>query len=363
MWLATKYAAGKPLPDLGLVKNELGGSISDAILYRQLIGKHPEVELGPDQEISNHFSRLKAAERNFQARRNPDLERREKAREQGKLRPLAPVEPDTNASSWVTGPSTDSPTTPAGLPQRIPGWFTGGAMDTPPPGYGVPPMPKRTPGDSMRSPNSPSYAPKQQSLQDWVSWLGDQGITLNQALQRPDAANNQVPPPPRPRGQDIWAPFVPRGLRPATPPPQNPSGVGALVDKVKGLFGPRKRTASTVVAEYIEGVLIELGEMPRKTASRVHDVMTGDGWSHHESGSGDWYQKQIGDKVHRIIRQEDGWIHNSGPTADDMTGIPFMTDDIHNAIMRANRGKVQVGFKPPPISQQNFSSNSWSDER
>lgn len=335
MWLATKEAASRgsrdiPLPDLGTVKKELNGSLEDAIKYRNLYQDHPHVERGPDQKISDHYTKLKAAEADRQGARNVDMERRQRAREEGKLRPLGPVEPDTSMTSWVTEPRAATSPASNGLPGRIPGWYTGDAWDAPPPGYGTPPMPRRTPGDSMRPSHGPSYAPKQQSTEDWIQWLRGKGITVDDTLQRPDAAR-----PPAPK---------------EAPRP-----------------GRHRRAVSAIVTGYIEG----LGEMPSKTASRLHDTMTNDGWNYHESGSGNWYQKKIGDKVHVIIRQPDGWIHNSGPADQapdehgqyEMTGTPFMTDDINNAIMRANRGKVQVGFKPPPIGHQNLSSNSWSDER
>lgn len=344
MWLATKYADSRgskdiPLPDLGTVKKELGDSLEDAIKYRKLYQDHPHVERGSDS-ISDHYTKLKAAEADRQGARNVDMERRQRAREEGKLRPLGPAEPDTSMTSWVTEPRAPSPTTPAGLPGRIPGWYTGDAMDAPPPGYGTPPMPKRSPGDSMRPSHGPSYAPKPQSIKDWVQWLRGKGISVDHSLQRPDAARPPAPqeaPPPMLRGHDIWGEF--------TKP------------------GRHRRAASAIVTGFIEGVLFDLGEMLRKTASRLHDTMTGEGWSHHESGSGNWYQKKIGDKVHVIVRQPDGWIHNYGPDENNMGDNHMMFDDIQGALMRANRGNVQVGFRPPPIGQQNFSSNSWSDER
>jgi hypothetical protein len=329
VWLATKYAADRTnLPPLAL--DELG--MQDAIKYRRLVDQHEDVRRAPGEAISDHYSRLQHAHDQW---RNADTTDADRRAVDPRAKPV--VDEAAKTPAWATrfqetAPVAPSPTSPAGLPQRIPGWYTGDAMDAPPPGYGTPPMPKRNPGDSMRPSHGPSYAPKSQSIKDWVQGLLEKGISVDHNLQRPDAVNATRSPAPMLRGHDIWGEF--------TKP------------------GRHRRAASAIVTGFIEG----LGEMPRKTAS-VHKVLTDDGWSYHESGSGNWYQKKIGDKVHVIHRQPDGWIHNSGPTADDMTGTPLMTDDIHNAIMRANRGNVQVGFKPPPIGHQNLSSNSWSDER
>jgi hypothetical protein len=171
MWLATKVAArrkgesgdstGPRVPPMHVRQNQLG--LEGAIEYRQLFEKHPDVELGPDETLEHHLSRLRAAEKVWGESPSPDADRRKRAREEGKLRPLEPTESDPDMASWVT---QQGPTDLKGMPQRIPGWYTGDALDAPPPGYGIPPTSRRDPGATLRSPVSPTHAPPQRSMQD-----------------------------------------------------------------------------------------------------------------------------------------------------------------------------------------------------
>lgn len=340
MWLATKQAARRrrgdpdPLPDIGLVQNELG-NLPDAILYRQLVTKYPNVERGPDQTISNHFERLKRAEQDFQAAQQPDVQRRQRDQERGMLRAPAPDAAPDLSMPWIGQLPTNPVTDLKGLPQRIPGWFTGDAMDQAPPDYGTPPMSRRDPMATLRAPVSPTFAPPRQSHEDWIRGLADKGIFLDPEGRRMSPEDMALPHRPV-RGQDIWRDF-------ARPSP----------------YAGRHRAAKVVVA-YITNVL----------SNHTHDVMTGEGgWAFNNSGN--YYHKRIGDKIHILAKEPDGWIHNTGPADQEpdeygdyeLTGFPVSFANLQDAVMHAHRSKPQVGFKPPAVDRQSLSSTSWSDER
>lgn len=326
MWLATKLAAGKPkIPPLAMLQDQLGNT-EDAILYRRLAEDHPQVERGPDETLSDHFSRLKSAQESWRARDTTDATRR---RRDPRTKPAKGKKP---TKSWGTDLPEFRP--PSGLPQRDPGFFTSPVSQSRE--FGVPPLPKRDPGASLRAPVTPSAVPSPQSMNDWMKWLADKGIYLDSDGRRRTEPRRAL------TGPEIWHPFT----RPAPEP----------------AYAGRHRAARAAAASYIKSVLDREAVEIIRLAGSVHDTMTGEGWSYHESGSGDWYQKKIGDKVHVIVRQDDGWIHNSGPTENEMTGMPIMFNDLQGALMHVNRGKPQVGFRPPPPHQQSLSSNSWSDE-
>lgn len=354
MWLALRYFAdqrvasmllepklgvsrpvGAPsdLPDLGLIVKELG-SAADGILYRRLLQHHPDVVRGPDEEMGHHFSRLKRADAELRARNLGDAARRAEDPRLTHGKP-ATAPPKSNAT-WVTSPAPNpTPSSSLGLPQRIPGWFTGDAIDAAPPDWGTPRMPQRTPGATPGPWRSTAYPP-QQTHEEWLRGLADKGIFVDQQTGR-RMTPEQMQPPQRPRrGHDIWSDFI-------TSEP----------------YAGRHRAARVVTA-YISGLL-----------ANVQDALTGDGWTR-GPGSGEWYQKKMGDKLHVLVREPDGgWIHNTGPldgTPDEygdpeVTGQPMSFMDLQSALMHAHRGKVQVGFKPPPPPGPNDHArlSSWSE--
>lgn len=203
MWLATKLAEAKPpakLPDLAVAIRELGDPPS-ASLYRKLFERYPRVKRGPDEDMSNHFSRLKREDAAWRAKDTTEADRRAQD-------PRARVqEPDQDAKipAWVSTPSAPapSPASSLGMPQRIPGWFTGDAMDAPPPDYGTPPMSRRTPGAGY----SPKYAPERPTHEEWVRGLADKGIFLDADGRRMTPEQMQLPHRPV-RGHDIWESFT-----------------------------------------------------------------------------------------------------------------------------------------------------------
>lgn len=195
-------------------------------------------------------------------------------------------------------------------------------------------------------------------MQDWVNWLRDKGINVNHSLMRPDAAQ-MIDRGPMPIGQDIWRDFVGPTTNESLHQhlkelPQDQGGLGrSLTQRVKDLFGGRRVRASAIVTDYINEVLV--GEvLPAKTADagddavaafwRRHKAMTDAGWKFHESGTGNHYEKKIGDKTHRIMgdnhQGQNGWTHSvSGQ-------IPAFYTDIRDALMHAHSGQQQAGFAP-----------------
>lgn len=349
MWLAAKNASKKPprrkvLPVAPMAVRQKQLGVEGAIEYRKLFENHPDVERGPDEDLQHHYERLKVAEKAYQDEvSSPIQERRQQAREEGKLR--APVFEENPTDAWVgqlpTGAPEPAPPVVSdlkGMPQRIPGWFTGDAMDSAPPGYGVPPMSRRTPGAKLRGPTSPNAAPLRQTRDEWLKGLADKGIYLNGDGTRMTPEEMVLPSRPGspvPRGHDIWSDLIDR---PAT---------------------PGRHRAAMVVTAYIR-------ELLPKNAAGVHEGLLGDDWQHR----GNYYHKTIGDKIHVLVPEGGGWIHNTGPVGGasneygdpEMTGTPVMFDDLQTALMHANRGQVQVGFRPPPVNRQSLSSNSWSEQ-
>ncbi len=348
MWLAIKEAAGKKKPpSLSLLRDQLGGT-SNAILYRRLFEDHPEVERGSEEEVSSHFSRLQRAQQQWRDRDTTDIDRR-------RMDPRAQVSEDPGAKppAWTTlgepEPEPDyGPRDLKGMPQRIPGWFTGDAMDAPPPGYGTPPMSRRDPGATMRSPESPSARPRQQSMQDWINWLGTKGIVVDDNGMRAQPAG---PLPHRPlTGPQIWQPFIgpttdesyAQHLREL---PEDQGGLGkSWRQRAKDMFS--RRRSSVAVTDYIKSILVTAG---------ARESMESDGWTvRSNSGGGiEHYSKQIGDNIHLIVPQPGGWIHNFAPANspvnewgeyEQMSSNPRWHDRLEDAVMSAN-GSSQVGFK------------------
>jgi hypothetical protein len=357
MWLALKYAAGRAkLPTDAMLADQLG-TPEDARRYKRLVRDYPEVERGPDQEISAHYQALKHAH---------DRENAEVGESAG-----VPVKGDRGMArspedlgmkrrppppqrSWIRDPDeiaaeqASTPTDLQGMPQRIPGQWVGPTeMGGMPPRSFIPgggDLPKRQPGRYTAPVGySPGAGPQPQSRDEWMRGLADKGIYLNGDGSRMTPEQMALPRrmgPPAPRGRDIWSDLIDR---PASYP-------------------GRHRAAKVVVA-YITSVI-----------AGSHDTMTADGWELRGNngqppplGSGAWYQKTIGDKTHVIARDGGDWIHNSGP-ADaepneygdpEMTGTPRGFSQLGDAVMHAKRGTDQVGFRAvPPTAIHRFNS-TW----
>jgi len=340
MWLAIKLAAGRAKMPLDTLLVDQLGSSEDARRYKRWVRDYPEIERGPDQDISSHYQALKKA---FED------ENSEVDEDHGVIDAMRGRRPSTVPAEVIPSKHIRSQqeieaerererfSVPKGMPQRNPGWFTGDAEDVPPPGYGVPPMSRRDPGATLRAPVSPSGRP-QQSHEDWVRWLAGKGIYLGPDGRRMSPEDMVLPRRPL-TGPQIWQPFT----RPATKPD----------------YAGRHRAAMlAVIARYIE-------------AGKAHDTMDADGWElHGDGGLGSWYHKNIEDKTHVIARDGDGWIHNSGPVDGEpneygdpeMTGTPMFFDSLGDAVMHAKRGKVQVGFSTKK-SPSTVPDSSYHPER
>lgn len=409
MWLAIRYAAAKTKPPIGTMlpsmairDKQLG--FDGAVEYRELFQRHPDVERGPDEELEHHLNRLRAVDRIRTATRKPGG--RGRGRSPGGAVSVNPTTlddladydrlkrkyPDVPAPEFDTyglpdevshlkalrereqqeqapRPPEHVPPDLKGMPQRIPGWFTGDAMDAPPPGWGIPPMSRRDPGATMRSPVSPTARPQQQSMEDWIKWLGDKGIVVDDNGMRVDPAG---PLPHRPlTGPQIWQPFVDsttdesyaQYLREL---PENQGGLGkSWRQRAKEMLG--RRRASAITVDYIKGILVTAG---------VHDKMEENGWTVHMSGGGlSHYSKQIGDRIHVIVPDEDGWVHNSAPADspvnewgeyEQMGTTPIGHKTLTDAVMSAERGgKIQVGFgvKKNPMTVEDSSYHPERTEK
>lgn len=260
MWLSIKEAAGraKPKSAVGpamdkMVRDELG--LQGAIHYNRLLDRFPpdeapEAQRGPDETISDHYSRLK---------RTLDEERAAYERDRGAPK-IAPVREraleDEPTPEWLQLKQKAEEAAPPRKPgQREPGWHTSPGSESY--GYGVPPEPVAGPLTNTGIPPGGPQSP-QQTMQQWLADMRGRGITLNHSLQRPDAAN--VYQAPRPMGRDIWAPFI----GPSTDSSYatrtreaDEGGLGkSLKQRVKDKF--RSRKASSVVTDYIEGILVDM---------------------------------------------------------------------------------------------------------
>lgn len=327
MWLGLRLAAGRAkMPSDALLVGQLG-SPEAARQYKRWVRDYPEVERGPDQEISAHFQALKAA---FE---QENAEVGEKAPAPRRMREPTPDLPSRRVKpSWVRSPQelvaeqvgVPLTTDLKGMPQRIPGWFTGDSVDKSPPGYEVPnPLPRRDPGLAVRPYQVP---PSRPTHEEWVRSLAEKGIHLN-----PDGT--RMAPPVRslpPRGHDIWADLVDR----------------------KPEYQPRHRAAKVVIA-YVTSVLGSDDYVARWY--KRHNAMTGLGWEFHESGTGNSYEKEINGKRHRIVGDSvgdvKGWMHYADGE------IPQFYDNIGDAVLHSMRGHGMAGFsvgKRPAIEDSSY---------
>jgi hypothetical protein len=106
-----------------------------------------------------------------------------------------------------------------------------------------------------------------------------------------------------------------------------------------------------VVVAYVRRVLTEDDAIAQFW--RRHNAMLGNGWEHHESGSGNWYEKKIGDKTHRIMNDtmgdQQGWTHH-------VTGeTPKFYDDLHDALLHASTGQMQASLVQKPTTIEDSS--------
>ena len=346
----------KPVDKLHI--NELG--TQGAIHYRRLLGRfpssrYPEAQIGPDETIEHHYSRLKSLLNDELSPGQAELSR---AREKGKLSPQTTYEETVSkpiSQPWVGDLPTGAPAASdlKGLPTRIPGQYTTGNPEfgtKPFSGYELPPE-----GQPLHTgPRTPMRAPQQQSMQDWISFLRGKGITLNHQLMRPDAVQMQGP---MPQGHDIWSDFV----GPTTPEsyyqtlkdaPAGPNTFGkSWKQKAQDLF--RRRRSSTIVNEYISGVLT--GDvLPALTAA----VNPGPGW---RTEDGENFYKEFGDRTHVLSRQPDSWAWNTGPTGKfdeygdpEMDGNPRFFDTLESALLHINQVPNQrIRAVPPSQWRQN----------
>lgn len=406
MWLAARYGAGKArMPSDALLVDQLGSG-EDARLYKKLVRDYPEIERGPDQEIAEHYNRLKSAfekenvevgegssgapkprgvPKRYMTFDDPDYEWPTiEERTEPRNVPMAIRTPEELAAEQ--GEGVEPPPPPANdLPRRVPrnrplaprdpGWYVSPESESA--GYGVPPMPRRTPGDSMRPSSGPGYAPPQKSMDDWINWLRSKGIEIDPTtLQRPDAVRTL--PPPRPRaltGPEIWMPFVNQSggdladsyLRDL---PESAGGLGkSWKQRFKDLRN--RRRASAEVVDYIEGVLVKVAADVDEDGFSIpgyHTTMMDDDWGFHGAYPGQfgsWYHKPIGDRIHVIVNQGPGdWLYNSAPVGSEPNEYdeypvdqnPQGFTDLRDAVLHANRGQ-QIGIRARPISP---TSPSWN---
>lgn len=315
MWLATKHAAvtkgrGRQAP---VPVNPT--TLKDLDEYNALREEFPDVEAPsadmygqPDQVA--HLKLLRELKQ--QAEMEPE--------------PPAPDEPSSPPSDLPRRVPRNRP-----LAERDPGWYV--SPESQSAGYGVPPMPRRRPGDSLRPSHGPGYAPPQQSIQDWVRWLRSKGIEVDHTLQRPDAAR---PHRGYTTGPEIWMPFV----------------------DAPGYSGRQ------MVAAFIK----------RAISDRSHQTMLDGGWTFHggqyPGQMGSWYQKTIGDRTHVIVKDDD-WIHNSAPAGSEPNEFgelpvdqnPMGFGKLSDAVMYANGIKHNIKHQITRPWKSDFPKyNSWEEK-
>lgn len=101
------------------------------------------------------------------------------------------------------------------------------------------------------------------------------------------------------------------------------------------------------------------------SSSRVNDGLVNSGWTPKDG----YYHKTVGDKIHVLVPEDGGWIHNSGPVDGtpneygdpEMTGNPIGFTDLQRALMHVHRGQTPVDFKPPDAGLRSLNSfqDSW----
>lgn len=402
MWLATKLAAGQRIAPMKQRNDQLG--LDGAIEYRELYEAHPDLDRGPDEEIQHHYNRLRAEER-----RNPKLgarkqeeepqapglatligagltqeeaityrklydkygedverghdedavhhfERLKKAEQDYRSSPAGVVEQRRRAEDPRAKPverskskatifdlKPDGGVDLKGLPQRIPGLFTndswahGTIPDHTP---GPERLPQRSPGTHYVDPALQAARPwaPRPSREEWVRGLADKGIYLNPDGSRMTPEQMQLPMRyPLPHEPRVWQQFIDRPADPA--------------------YAGRHRASMVVVAYIMEKLAADYGEPDPKWMAESpayaawwnrHTLMTKGGWDLTESGGGNYYHKQVGDKHHFIVGEPDGWTHyvSGSPYsyAGSMGTGPF--DDIEEAVLHSKYPTRGFSSKP-----------------
>lgn len=215
MWLAIKYFAAKAKPAIDkLLLNELG--LQGSIHYKRLLDRFPpdeapQAQRGPDETISDHYARLNT----LLDKERADYERGQEQKREQERRPTFDeawnqAEPDDAWEKMQADKPENQKVPLGGMPRRAPGMYVDQSMQGSIPGYGVPPMDRRTPGARY----APHYEPPRQTMDEWHKWLADKGIVLDETGHVPGAASpaDMLPrrKPMPPRGQDIWGDLVSR---------------------------------------------------------------------------------------------------------------------------------------------------------
>lgn len=329
MWLATKQAARKPKP-LGPVSHDTlvkahGLTPAEATDYLTLAKKHPQVELGPDQDVLKHWAQLRRAEATRPPRRS--------------IMDAIPLAADRGAEQ----PAEWQRQLPSDLAQRAhPGWFTGQSVMPAPDGYGDPgpvPLPNRTPGTHYVNPALQARPPApQQTREEWLRGLADKGIFVNWDNRRMTPEELQLPQ-------------------------RHPSGRQMLDE-----FAYRQRAAARAyVAKVLK--LAEAGDADDPNMQypayaawfKRHKMMGANGWDFTESGGGNHYHKEINGKHHFIVGEPDGWTHyvSSSPYgyAGSWGNGPY--EHIGEAMINAERGP----FRNMVVNPSTKPDNAFVDVR
>lgn len=211
MWLATREAARggrrrKEHPATPPATSQLLSQLGPGgmIRYKRLFEDYPEVERRDNEPLEDHLRRLERAHQDFVASKDTSGYKSPLEGEQRVVKPdwLRQREQEQQQQAPEFVPHS-------GLPHRIPGWYTGDAMDAPPPGHGVPPLPRRDPMSTFRQDTTPTAVPSQQSYEDWIKFLADKGIQLDQTGHRVAPGQQQVAPRPQTSvGPQIWHQFL-----------------------------------------------------------------------------------------------------------------------------------------------------------
>lgn len=219
MWLALKYHSAKAKPAIDkLLLNELG--LQGSIHYKRLLERFPpdeapQAQRGPDETISDHYSRLNTLlDKERADYEQSQADKRERERKPTFDETWNQAEPEGAWEAMQADKPEMQKVPLGGMPRRNPGWFTGDSplRSTPPPDHGTPPMDRRTPGARY----APHYEPPRQTMDQWHKFLADKGIVLDETGHVPGAASpaDMLPrrKPMPPRGQDIWGDLVRRAM-------------------------------------------------------------------------------------------------------------------------------------------------------
>lgn len=355
-----KLAVKRPARPADKILLDALGTPEDVRRYRTLARDFPEVELGPDQEIPDHYQRLQKA---FESGEGAEEEKarghgnrggltvdqpRPPVRERAEPRKVTP--PVRSADEILADQTREQPPTDLhGMPRRIPGLNTGDSW-----AHSVPPewiprslgLPQRTPGTHYVDPaiQTARPQPRQQTHDEWAQGLAEKGIYLNPDGSRMTPEQMQLPLRyPGPNGPRVWQQFVERS-------PETPAYAG--------------RHRAAMVAYVLEKLAEHeyepdpkwMAESPAYAAwFNRHKLMKKDGWDFTESGGGNHYHKQIGDKHHFITWEngpgdQNGWTHYISDSPYSYGGAraygPY--DEIEEAVLNSKIGPLGMMGRPRP---------------